>query len=199
MYKDHTYEVIKGRMMNNMGIRIDKREGSFINNMCSGIAMEQAKSHMRMDDILSLGFIRTGFDDFLEWRTSESGIYRKLGKKATGNVKVTGKDGIVLSNGTIFLCGELAYVMLNDVVVNQGDNICYLEALEVGSNYNVLANSIFKLQDDISGIDSISNELDLKVVLILNLMKHYEEDMTSILMILLQVVMQHILKCGLLK
>lgn len=160
MYKDHTYDVIKSRMMDNMGIRIDKREGSFINNMCSGIAMEQAKAHMRMDDILSLGFIRNGFNEFLEWRTSESGIYRKLGKKATGSVKITGMDGIVLSNGTIFICGELTYVMLNDIVINEGDNICYLEAMEVGEKYNVLANSTFTLQDKISGIESIVNELD---------------------------------------
>lgn len=160
MYKDQSYEEIKNRMMENMGIRIDKREGSFINNMCSGIAMEQAKSHMKMDDILSLGFIRTGFNDYLEWRTEESGIHRKLGKKATGSVKVTGKDGTLLNNGTIFLCGDLTYIMLNDVVINEDDNICYLEALEVGEKYNALPNSNFKLQNDISGIESIINDVE---------------------------------------
>lgn len=159
MYKDHTYEVIKNRMMDNMGIRIDKREGSFTNNMCSGIAMEQAKSHMRMDDIISLGFIRTGFDTYLEERASESGIYRKPGKKSTGSVVVVGKEGTVLTNGTVFLCGQFKYIMLNDVILGQ-DNICYLEAVNVGKMYDVLSNSIFTLQDEIDGIESITNPED---------------------------------------
>ena len=30
MYKDHTYEVIKSRMMDNMNLKVDKREGSVI-------------------------------------------------------------------------------------------------------------------------------------------------------------------------
>ncbi len=156
MYKDHTYEVIKSRMFNNMNLKIDKREGSFVNNMSSGIAMEQAKSHMRMDDILSIGFIRTGFNEYLEERTNESGIYRKPGKKSTGSVTVIGKEGTVLTNGTIFLCGDLKYIMLNDVVLGE-DNICYLESMYVGKMYDVLANSEFVLQDNIEGIESITN------------------------------------------
>lgn len=159
MYKDHTYEVIKSRMMDNMNLKVDKREGSFINNMSSGIAMEQAKSHMRMDDILSLGFIETTFNEYLDLRVGESGIYRKQGKKAIGAVKIVGKEGTVIENGTIFLCNDLKFVMLNDVVLGQ-DDICHLEALEVGKRYNVLANSIFTLQEKIDDIENITNTED---------------------------------------
>lgn len=159
MYKDNTYEVIKNRMMDNMNLKVDKREGSFINNMSSGIAMEQAKSHMRMDDILSLGFIEDTFDEYLDLRTGESGIYRKQGKKSIGSVKVIGKEGTIIQNGTIFLFADLKFVMLNDVVLGQ-DDICHLEALEVGSRYNVLANSIFTLQEKIDDIENITNSED---------------------------------------
>lgn len=164
MYKDHTYEVIKQRMFDNMNLNIDKREGSFLNDMSSGIAMEQAKSHMRMDDIISLGFIRTGFNEYLEYRTSESGIYRKQGKKATGSVTIKYKDsaiGTVLSNGTVFLCGNFKYIMLNDITLGE-ESICYLESLYVGKMYNVLANSEFTLQNSIEGIESINNIEDFK-------------------------------------
>ena len=159
MYKDHTYEVIRQRMLDNTNLSIDKREGSFLCNMHSGVAMEQAKSHMRMDDILSIGFIETTFNEYLDARVNESGIYRKEGKRASGEVIVTGKEGTVIENGTIFLCNDLKFVMLNDIVLGQGD-ICHLEALEVGSRYNVLANSTFTLYENIDGVENITNNED---------------------------------------
>ena len=159
MYKDHTYEVIRQRMLDNTNLTIDKREGSFLSNMHSGVAMEQAKSHMRMDDILSIGFIETTFNEYLDARVNESGIYRKEGKRASGEVTVTGKEGIVIENGTIFLCNDLKFVMLNDVVLGQSD-ICHLEALEVGSRYNVLASSTFTLYENIDGVENITNSED---------------------------------------
>lgn len=161
MYKDNSYEAIKKRILDNIELDIDKREGSFLNNMSSGIAVEQAKSHIRMDDIINRCFIRTGYDEDLEERAAESGIYRKQGKKSTGSVTVTGEDGIMITNGTIFICGDLEYIMLNDVMLGN-DNICYLEALEVGSKYNVLPNSNFKLKDEIQGVRNITNTVEFK-------------------------------------
>lgn len=163
MYRDHTYEVIRQRMLDNTNLTIDKREGSFLCNMHSGVAMEQAKSHMRMDDILSIGFIETNFNDYLDERVKESGIYRKEGKRASGEVTVAGKEGTIIENGTIFLCNDLKndlkFVMLNDVVLGQSD-ICHLEALEVGSRYNVLASSTFTLYENIDGVENITNSED---------------------------------------
>ena len=46
--------------------------------------MELAKAYINLNDILSLGFIEDTFDDYLDMRVGEFGVYRKEGTKAVG-------------------------------------------------------------------------------------------------------------------
>ena len=64
MFSNQTYEVIKQRILDNINIDIDKREGSFISNMVAPIVEELAKAYINMGDILSLGFIEENYDKF---------------------------------------------------------------------------------------------------------------------------------------
>ena len=136
MYSQQTYEVIKERTLDNINLDIDKREGSILNTLASANAMSLVKAYMDMSDIMSIGFIEDTFDNFLDKRLSEFGVYRKTGTKATGQIKVTGKEGTVISNGTYFLCNDLRFIMLNDIVIGEEDDICHVEAEEVGYKYN---------------------------------------------------------------
>ncbi|MBP3929226.1 MAG: baseplate protein J, partial [Peptostreptococcaceae bacterium] len=70
MFTNQTYEVIKQRILDNIAIDIDKREGSFTSNMVSAISEELAKAYINMSDILSLGFIEDNFDTFLDKRVA---------------------------------------------------------------------------------------------------------------------------------
>ena len=158
MYSQQTYEVIKQRTLDNINLNIDKREGSILNTFTSANSMSLAKAYMDMGDIMSIGFIEDGFDAFLDKRVNEFGIYRKEGLKATGKIKVTGKEGTVINNGTVFLCNDLKFVMLNDVVIGQGDDICHVEADEVGYIYNLLPNNVFSVTSQINGLESATNE-----------------------------------------
>ena len=158
MYSQQTYEVIKQRILDNISLDIDKREGSILNTLASANAMSLAKAYLDMSDIMSIGFIEDTFDNFLDKRLSEFGVYRKLGTKATGQIKVTGKEGTVISNGTYFLCNDLRFIMLNDVVIGEEDNICYVEAEEVGYKYNLSSGNAFALIDKIEGVESLINE-----------------------------------------
>ena len=158
MYSQQTYEVIKQRTLDNISLDIDKREGSILNTLASANAMSLAKAYLDMSDIMSIGFIEDGFDNFLDKRVGEFGVYRKLGTKATGQIKVTGKEGTVISNGTYFLCNDLRFIMLNDVVIGEEDNICYVEAEEVGYKYNLSSGNTFTLIDKIEGVESLINE-----------------------------------------
>ena len=158
MYSQQTYEVIKQRTLDNISLDIDKREGSILNTLASANAMSLAKAYLDMSDIMSIGFIEDGFDNFLDKRVGEFGVYRKLGTKATGQIKVTGKEGTVISNGTYFLCNDLRFIMLNDVVIGEEDNICYVEAEEVGYKYNLSSGNTFTLIDKIAGVESLINE-----------------------------------------
>lgn len=161
MFSQQTYEVIKQRILDNININIDKREGSFLNNQCSPISVELAKAYIEMGGLLNLGFIQTNFDDFLDRRVGEFGVYRKEGAKATGEIIVTGQDGATINNGSIIKANDLYYVVLNDVLLPT-DNIAYVEALEVGYKYNLIANTEFELVEKNNKITRLHNETDFE-------------------------------------
>lgn len=162
MYENQTYEVIKQRSLDNTNLDVDKREGSVLNTMLSGNTMGLAKGYMAMDGIRNTCFIKNSYGEKLEDRVWEFGLNRKLGKKATGSVVVTGNSGTVLVNGTVFLCNDLSFVMLNDVEIGAGDNICYLEALDVGLKYNLSPGNEFKLKEPNGDVKVITNEYAFK-------------------------------------
>ena len=159
MFSNQTYEVIKQRILDNINIDIDKREGSFLSNMASAISEELAKAYINMGDILSLGFIDDTFDTYLDKRVGEFGVYRKAGTKAIGEVKVEGKEGAVITNGTLIKANDLYFTVLNDIELPT-DNILYVEANEAGYKYNLLANTEFELVEKNDKITKLVNKTE---------------------------------------
>lgn len=157
MFENQTYETIRSRILDNTNINIDKREGSFLSNMVSALAEELAKAYINMSDILSLGFIEDTFDTFLDKRVSEFGVYRKEGVKATGEIKVEGKEGATITNGTLVKANDLYFTVLNDIELPT-DNVLYVEANEVGYKYNLLANTEFELVEKNDKVTKLVNE-----------------------------------------
>ena len=157
MFSNQTYEAIKQRIFDNINIDIDKREGSFLSNMVSPLSEELAKAYINMSDILSLGFIEDTFDTYLDKRVSEFGVYRKQGSKAIGEIKVEGKEGAIITNGTLIKANDLYFTVLNDIELPT-DNILYVEANEVGYKYNLLANTEFELVEKNDKITKLINE-----------------------------------------
>ena len=154
-----TYENIKQRILENILLNIDKREGSFTHNMISPISVELAKAYINMQDILSLGFIEDSFDTYLDKRVSEFGVYRKEGIKAVGEIKVEGKEGTIITNGTLIRSNDLYFTVLNDIEL-PNENILYVEAGEVGYKYNLLANTEFELVEKNDKVTRLVNEAD---------------------------------------
>ena len=159
MFSNQTYEVIKQRIIDNINIDIDKREGSFTSNMVAPIVEELAKAYINMGDVLSLGFIEDNFDTFLDKRVSEFGVYRKEGIKAIGEIKVEGQEGATITNGTLIKANDLYFTVLNDIELPD-DNILYVEANEVGYKYNLLANTEFELVEKNDKVTKLVNETE---------------------------------------
>lgn len=157
MYENQNFETIKQRTLDNINLPLRKNEGSVLDTFAGANAMSLAKCYIDMGDSISIGFIETSSGEFLDKRVKEFGVYRKLGKKSTGKIIAKGKAGTVLTNGTVFLCNNLAFVMLNDVEIGAGDNICYVEAMEVGIESNLSIDSQFKLKTQIEGFESATN------------------------------------------
>lgn len=156
-----TYENIKNRMLDNMKIDIDKREGSFLNNMVSPISQELAKAYIEQEDLVNMAFIRNGFFNYLDLKCEEYGIYRKEGTKAVGEVIFTGENSTSIPNGTILYSNDLYFVVLNDSDITENQAELVVEALEVGKQYNLLANTKLSLTEPVYGITDIYVKSDI--------------------------------------
>ena len=76
MYSEESYEIIKDRMLNVLDTALDKREGTFINDMYSPIAIEFAKTYIELDTIHSLLFVEDSEGEYLDKRVTEFVIMR---------------------------------------------------------------------------------------------------------------------------
>ncbi len=161
MFLDQTYERIKQRVLDNFPMQLDKREGSFSNFIVSPICEFIAKVYMSMGDIMNLGFIADTYNAYLDKRIGEFGVYRKLGTKATGSVKVIGKDDTVISNGSVLACNGLKFIVLNDIVLPT-DSILFVEAESVGVEYNLPLNSEFELLESNEDVVSLISDVEFK-------------------------------------
>ncbi|ENY8956203.1 baseplate assembly protein [Clostridioides difficile] len=163
MYSSQTYDVVKNRTLSNIDLEVYKGEGSFLSDMVSPVNSELAKFYIELSYLHKKAFIEDNFDDFLDKRVNEFGVYRKLGTEATGEVTFEGKVGTVIPNGTIISYNELLFVVIKDIVISSEieQNISPVQALEIGIRYNIPANTEFKL-DEINGITKIYNNADFK-------------------------------------
>ncbi|HFQ8795936.1 TPA: baseplate J/gp47 family protein [Clostridioides difficile] len=161
MYSSQTYDVVKNRTLSNIDLDVYKGEGSFLNDMVSPINTELAKFYIELSYLHKKAFIEDNFDDFLDKRVNEFGVYRKLGTEATGEVTFEGKVGTVIPNGTIISYNELLFVVIKDIEIGSEieQNTSPVQALEIGIRYNIPASTDFKLQDEINGITKIYNDL----------------------------------------
>ncbi|HGS8879814.1 TPA: baseplate J/gp47 family protein [Clostridioides difficile] len=161
MYSSQTYDVVKNRTLSNIDLEVYKGEGSFLSDMVSPVNSELAKFYIELSYLHKKAFIENNFDDFLDKRVNEFGVYRKLGTEATGEVTFEGKVGTVIPNGAIMSYNELLFVVIKDIVISSEieQNTSPVQALEIGIRYNIPANTEFKLIEEINGITRIYNNL----------------------------------------
>jgi uncharacterized phage protein gp47/JayE len=164
MYSDKTYENIKKNILDNINVSIDKREGSFTNNIVSPMALELAKTYLDMEDVINMAFIRNGCYNYLDVKCEEYGISRKTGVKATGEVLVNANIGTVIPINTKLYTDDstiLYFTTVEEVEITSIPQVIKIEALEVGKEYNLLANTELSLQEQIQGVESIAIKDDI--------------------------------------
>ena len=150
-----SYENILNRMLDNISVDIDKREGSFVRDMVSPIATELAKAYIEQQDLVNMAFVKNGFFNYLDDKCAEYGITRKQETNATGEVVFEGTNGTVVSNGTILFYNDLYFVVLNDADITGGKATLIVESLEAGSKYNLEKNTELTMQDKIDGVNRV--------------------------------------------
>lgn len=156
-------EIIKSRMLEKVANDLNKSEGTFLYDSISPISEEIAQSKLQLDEVLKRVFATTaaenGYSEELEKRAAEYAIYRKEGNKASGKVKFYGSEGALIPKGTIVQTeGTLQYKTLEDVSIINKEASVGVEALNIGTKYNVQSNLIKELPIQILGITSVINE-----------------------------------------
>lgn len=161
MFREHTYEVIRKRILDNIVSDVDKREGSVTSNLVSPLAEEVAKSYLAIAEILGVGFIEDTFNDYLEKRTSEFGIYRKAGVNATGVITVEGVQGVVIPVGTLVKLNDLEFKILDEGEINKSGSLeLSVIATDIGYKYNLGEGTTLEFVENIKGVTSIKVKED---------------------------------------
>lgn len=161
MFREHTYTVIRKRILDNIASDIDKREGSVTSNLISPLAEEVAKSYLAIAEILGVGFIEDTFNDYLEKRTSEFGIYRKAGVNATGVITVEGVQGVVIPVGTLIKLNDLEFKILDKGEISESGSLeLSVIATDIGYKYNLEEGTELEFVENIKGVTSIKVKED---------------------------------------
>lgn len=158
MYDNITPESIKENILASIENDIDKREGSFIDDMIGPAAFELWRAYQSLDSLLQVMFIDTNAGEYIDRRCAEYGIYRKQGAKASGKVLFTGSNNTVIPEATIIQTVDgLQFTTMNERRITNNSIEIDIQAMDVGKAYNVLANTITQMVVNIPGIISLTN------------------------------------------
>lgn len=159
MFKEtNTEALLKSRMLNHITNDVDKSEGSFTQDVVSVVANEMEQGYISLDTALELLFATTSSDNYLTMRASEFGVDRKQGTKATTTLSFTGTNGIVVLKGTVVSTTDgLLYYTTEEASISGLTAEAKAEAADIGTIYNVPANTITKLPVTIAGVSAVTN------------------------------------------
>lgn len=148
MYEHMTPEKIKATILATLKTDIDKREGSFADDMCGPLAVELYKLYGSLEGIPSMIWVNETSGKYLDLAADDLGIEpRKDGTCAQATLEITGKAGHLIPAGTKFHTEERLYFLsAKDTVISQeGAASVPVTAEKVGRIYNVDPDTIIYL------------------------------------------------------
>lgn len=158
MYENETYEALKEEMLKEIAL-VDKREGSFVNDMLSTAALQGERLYVAMEHALAVAFLKSCTGEDAEEKAQEEGLTRKAGTKAKGEVTFTGEAGKEIPAGTLVgTASGLFFVTMEAAVTDEGGTVTVeVEAESIGDNYNVLAGYINNIPVAVGGATAVTN------------------------------------------
>lgn len=169
-FLNESAEDIHKRMIENAPSDINTIEGDFFWDATRPNAEEHAyMTQIKLQNLLRIAFLQTTYGKYLDAKAESSGIQRKAATKAYGYITIIGETGIIVPAGTIVSTIStdtkegIEFKTITDAEINETKitNI-EIEAIIPGSNGKVLRNTITVLVTPINGIESITNEDELK-------------------------------------
>lgn len=153
---------VLNRMLGNVPSDMDKSEGSLIYDALSPVSKEVVSSEIQLDEVLNMVFAQTaaanGYSTQLDLRCSEFGLARKPGTAATGEVTFTGTETTPIPLGTtVQTPGGLRYTTTAKGIITGGVVTINIQAVNLGTAYNVPAATITQIPTVLSGITGVNN------------------------------------------
>ncbi|RXI70494.1 baseplate J/gp47 family protein [Clostridium tetani] len=167
MYEENSEEILK-RMKNNINNDLSKGQGTYINANLSTLSIELEKQNKKLNDVLNRVFIESAlkhrYEKEVVERCAEHGVFRKQGTKALGTVTVLGAQGTIIPKGFLVQTkNNIQFKTIEEKIINSiGEIDIPIEAIEIGSKYNVKANTIVETPIQIVGVSSVTNKEDIK-------------------------------------
>ncbi len=158
-------EELKQLAKQEFGEDIDLSENSRLLRFLEIVAKREDELWQLAEDAYYAGFIDFATGQNLDRLVAILGIRRKQATKATGTVTFSrstpATSDIVIPVGTRVSTadGSVVFQTVDEAILQQGQTSvdAAIEAVEPGSHGNVAANTITKLLDPISGIESVNN------------------------------------------
>lgn len=159
-YTKESDEDICEKMKSSISSDVDKTEGSFVNDILSPTSQQIFQNRMKLEEILTLAFIQTSYDEWLEMGGVSRGVPKNQGRKAIGKVSFKGKNFThIKKNSLVQTAQGLQYITLQDGVISEEGNVVIsIEAVAIGKQYNVPSNAVVELPISIPGVIEITNE-----------------------------------------
>lgn len=160
MYEDRTPENIKAEMKQALKTDLDKREGSFVDDLLGPVAVEHYKIYQSLNAVQPMVHVDATSGKYLDMEAEDLGIEpRKTGTKAQVTLTVAGTAGFTIPAGTRFSTADnLYFETLSAVEIPEAGQVeISVQAEQVGEQYNVDTGTIlYQFQND-SRIQAVTN------------------------------------------
>lgn len=158
MFEDKTSESLLSSILARILAGVSKQEGTFSYDVSSAFSVELAIAYTQLERVLRLGFADTSSGTYLDQRADEHGVTRKAAIKATGEVTVTGSNGAIIPQGSVFATGNGTRFVTTvaAMIIGTSCNVA-IEAETAGAAGDVAAGTITVIPVSISGVSSVAN------------------------------------------
>lgn len=158
MFEDTTVEGIKQRILSRLKTTLQTREGSFVNDVISAVALELHDCYHQWDSMEPRFYVGEDSGPYIDKQAATVGLYRKPGVAAACSITFSGKDGARVPAGTPFYTGSgLTFILQEEAVISDGTASGILTASTVGESYNIGEGEISGTLRNYSGITGYTN------------------------------------------
>ena len=161
MYEEMTPEAIRSAILEKLNQVVDTREGSYTDDLIRGISTVLSDYYQATNALVPIAFVDETSGIYIDKRAQEYGITRRPGTRAQVEITVTGDAGTTIPQGTVFSTqGGLRYISDAPSSIPTGSTSVIVSATaeDVGTLYNVPANTIIEIIPPAEGVEASNHE-----------------------------------------